>query len=209
MPDPPDASRETANHDRLTSWKEISAHLKVAARTAQRWEADHRVFVFPLMLPPLRERRDDIPVLIGHFAALVVEQNGWKARAFSQAALESLAGYAWPGNVRELRNVVERLLLLTDGEVGPDAVRATLAGPSRPLSDPGVGGGPLADRVAAFERGVLSGELARHGFRIAETARALGLERSHFYKKCQALGLDLKAVRARPGTDRAAPGGPD
>jgi DNA-binding NtrC family response regulator len=96
--------------------------------------------------------------------------------------------------VRELRNVVERLLLLTDGLVDADSVRQVLTsrhtkGPSR------TGSGTLASRVDAFEREAVLSELAAHGHRVAETARALGLERSHLYKKCQQLGIDLKAER--------------
>jgi two-component system nitrogen regulation response regulator NtrX len=155
----------------------------------------HRVFVFPIELPPLRERRGDIAALAEHFAALIAEQNGWKARGFEQAALDELARYAWPGNVRELRNVVERLLLLADGEVGASAVREVLT--SRHAKAPATSGaGTLASRVDAFEREVVLSELAAHGHRVAETARALGLERSHLYKKCAQLGIDLKAERS-------------
>ena len=74
----------------------------------------HRIYVFPLVLPPLRERPDDIPALVEHFAAQVAEQNGWKPRGFEPEAIDELQRYRWPGNVRELRNVVERLLLLTE-----------------------------------------------------------------------------------------------
>src|SRR5205085_3377233 len=68
----------------------------------------HRIYVFPLMLPALRERPEDIPALAAHFAAQVVEQNGWKARTFEPEAIRELQRYTWPGNVRELRNMVER-----------------------------------------------------------------------------------------------------
>jgi transcriptional regulator with GAF, ATPase, and Fis domain len=154
----------------------------------------HRVYVFPIVMPPLRERPGDVPALAEHFAVLVAEQNSWKPRGFEPTALEELARYAWPGNVRELRNVVERLLLLTDGLVDADSVRQVLTsrhtkGPSR------TGSGTLASRVDAFEREAVLSELAAHGHRVAETARALGLERSHLYKKCQQLGIDLKAER--------------
>src|SRR5437773_2189245 len=70
----------------------------------------HRVFVFPVIVPALRERAEDVPRLAEHFAQLVAEQNGWKPRGFAPEALDQLARYSWPGNVRELRNVVERLL---------------------------------------------------------------------------------------------------
>src|SRR6266545_1133377 len=77
----------------------------------------HRIFVFPIIMPPLRERPEDIPVLAEHFARLVADQNGWKSRGFEPEAIEELVRYGWPGNVRELRNIVERLLLLTDAAV--------------------------------------------------------------------------------------------
>jgi two-component system nitrogen regulation response regulator NtrX len=96
--------------------------------------------------------------------------------------------------VRELRNVVERLLLLTDDAVDAEAVRQVLA--SKHGKAPAhTGSGTLASRVDAFERDVVLAELAAHGHRVADTARALGLERSHLYKKCQQLGIDLKAER--------------
>ncbi|HEY6362615.1 MAG TPA: sigma-54 dependent transcriptional regulator [Vicinamibacterales bacterium] len=156
----------------------------------------HRIFVFPIPMPALRERPDDIPLLAGHFAALVAEQNGWKPRGFTPEALEQLARYRWPGNVRELRNVVERLLLLTDDLVDAATVRQALS--SRPAArGAGTEGGTLADRVSAFEREAVLEELNAHGHRVAETARALGLERSHLYKKCQQLGIDLKAERSQ------------
>jgi two-component system, NtrC family, nitrogen regulation response regulator NtrX len=156
----------------------------------------HRIFVFPIRLPPLRERPGDIPVLAAHFAAIIADQNGWKPRGFQPAALDELARYAWPGNVRELRNVVERLLLLTDGDVDAASVRDVLTATSKHAKGSvRMSTGTLASRVDAFEREVVLGELAAHGYRVSETARALGLERSHLYKKCQALGIDLKAER--------------
>ncbi len=156
----------------------------------------HRVFVFPITLPPLRERVEDIPPLAEHFAAIVADQNGWKPRTFSPDAIDLLTHYSWPGNVRELRNVVERLLLLTDDVVDGATARQVLAGRRGPAAG-GTDGGPLADRVTAFEREVVLAELQAHGYRVAETARTLGLERSHFYKKCQQLGIDVKAERSQ------------
>jgi len=157
----------------------------------------HRIFVFPILLPPLRERRGDVPLLADHFARQIADQNGWKLRGFTAEALAELTHYAWPGNVRELRNVVERLLLLTDDAVDGATARQVLAGQHGGGSAPAVAAGALADRVAAFERETVIAELAAHGHRVAETARALGLERSHLYKKCQQLGIDLKAERTQ------------
>src|SRR3954462_6190585 len=155
----------------------------------------HRIFVFPITLPALRERPGDIAALAGHFAAIVAAQNGWKPRGFDAEALDELARYAWPGNVRELRNVVERLLLLTDGAVDADSVRRVLSSKHGKAAGH-TGSGTLASRVDAFEREVVLSELAAHGHRVAETARALGLERRHLYKKCAQLGIDLKTERS-------------
>jgi len=159
----------------------------------------HRVHVFPLLLPPLRERTDDIPALAEHFSAQVAAINGWKPMPFSSAALAALREYGWPGNVRELRNVVERLMLLaTDGQVEAETVRMALpqgAAQGGPLMAGDMRSGPLADRVQAFEREVILAELKRQQYNVTSTAKALDLERSHLYKKAEQLGIDLRAVR--------------
>jgi len=167
---------------------------------AFRQDLYHRIYVFPLFLPGLRERVEDIPALVTHFAAQVAEQNGWKPKPFEAGAIQELQRYAWPGNVRELRNVVERLLLLADGPVDAATVRLALpAGQEEPRSAQTGGfapvSGTLAQRVDAFERDQLLTELKRHNQRMTDTAKTLGLERSHLYKKCQALGIDLRALR--------------
>ena len=153
----------------------------------------------------MRERVEDIPALVENFGRQVAVQNGWKEKAFAAEAIEELKRYAWPGNVRELRNVVERLLLLSAGEqVDSAAVRQALplgsAAGSAALahaqdSSSAMRNGTLAERVNAFERQVLLAELKRHNHHMTNVARALGLERSHLYKKCQQLGIDLRAVR--------------
>jgi two-component system nitrogen regulation response regulator NtrX len=153
-------------------------------------------------LPPLRRRAEDLPALVEHFVLQVSAQNSWKPIAFAPAAIEALKDYAWPGNIRELRNVVERLLLLAGEEVTADDVRVALpaarsntnANPKseNPESSPGAGNGSLAQRVLAFERAQVLAELERHGRNVTQTAKALGLERSHLYKKCQQLGIDLQ-----------------
>jgi DNA-binding NtrC family response regulator len=172
---------------------------------AFRQDLYHRIYVFPLRLPPLRERTEDIPRLVEHFTRQLSDQNGWKPKPVSAEAIAELQRYAWPGNVRELRNVVERLLLLAGDEVQAGDVRLALpqlAG--APALDGAVsvapGTGTLAQRVESFEREVLLAELRSHSHRMTETARALGLERSHLYKKCQQLGIDLRAMRKGEGS---------
>jgi two-component system nitrogen regulation response regulator NtrX len=161
----------------------------------------HRVVVFPVQLPPLRERREDLPVLVEHFVLQVSAQNGWKPAVFNTGAIEALQEYAWPGNIRELRNVVERLLLLAGTQVNAEDVRSVLpASQSAANSTSGAiaagsaAAGALSDRVQAFERATVLAELERHGRQITQTAKALGLERSHLYKKFQQLGIDLQSL---------------
>jgi DNA-binding NtrC family response regulator len=160
----------------------------------------HRVYVFPLVLPPLRERREDIPALIEHFARQVCAQNHWKPIPFTPETIQALQAHLWPGNVRELRNVVERLMLLaTDNQVDLDTVRSAL--PQAIDTPHGVlTTGPLAERVQNFEREVLLSELKRHGYHITNTAKALGLERSHLYKKAEQLGVDIQKSRREEET---------
>ena len=156
----------------------------------------HRVYVFPIALLPLRERAGEIPVLAENFAAQVASQNGWRPKHFSTGSLEILQRYAWPGNVRELRNVVERVLLLSAAEtITEEEVNLALPAPRNGEAVSSAGSGPLTQRLEAYEREVLLAELRRNHHHMTNTARALGLERSHLYKKCQQLGIDLQSER--------------
>jgi DNA-binding NtrC family response regulator len=156
----------------------------------------HRVYVFPIVLPPLRERAEEVPTLAEYFSTQVAAQNGWRKKYFSPEALEILKRYQWPGNVRELRNVVERVLLLSNSET-ITAEEVNMALPSARNGEPTAtaGTGPLTQRIESFEREVLLAELRRNHHHMTNTARALGLERSHLYKKCQQLGIDLRSER--------------
>jgi DNA-binding NtrC family response regulator len=176
---------------------------ELVKQNAFRRDLFHRVYVFPLALPPLRERLEDFQELVRHFARQVAAQNGWKEKTFAEDAIGELRRYSWPGNVRELRNVVERLVLLADeGAVNRADVRMILpsaAGVAQTVDGATASGtessGTLAERTEAFEREVLLAEIRRHNFHMTNVARALGLERSHLYKKCQQLGIDLQSLR--------------
>jgi two-component system nitrogen regulation response regulator NtrX len=156
----------------------------------------HRVYVFPIVLPSLRERAEEVPVLAEYFAGQVAAQNNWREKHFLAEALDILKRYSWPGNVRELRNVVERVLLLSNAD-NITAEEVNLALPAARNGEPkfALENGTLASRVESFEREVLLGELRRHHHHMTNVARSLGLERSHLYKKCQQLGIDLRSER--------------
>jgi two-component system, NtrC family, nitrogen regulation response regulator NtrX len=158
----------------------------------------HRVYVFPLTLPPLRERPEDFADLAAHFARQVAVQNGWKEKIFALDAIVALRKYGWPGNVRELRNIVERLILLSADETITAADVSLILPTSDSASSASAAGtatGTLAERTEAFEREVMLAEIRGHNFHMTNVARALGLERSHLYKKCQQLGIDLQSLR--------------
>ena len=203
---------EEGEVERIGSGKPTAVDVRVVVATHRnleqlveaggfRRDLYHRVLVFPLELPPLQQRLEDLPVLVEHFARQVSAQNGWKPVAFHPDAITALAAYGWPGNIRELRNVVERLLLLADGDVDGTAVRLVLPRllekeqPTRDWSADSKA--PLAERVLIFERAVVLAELDRWHRNITQTAKALGLERSHLYKKCQQLGIDLQSLPER------------
>jgi DNA-binding NtrC family response regulator len=174
---------------------------ELVKQNAFRRDLFHRIYVFPLTLPPLHGRKEDFPELVAHFARQVAAQNGWKEKIFSPEAIEELQKYGWPGNVRELRNIVERLILLaSDGDVTAADVRLILptsdsSATSGSSAHAGNAIGTLAERTEAFEREVMMAEIRRHNFHMTNVARALGLERSHLYKKCQQLGIDLQSLR--------------
>jgi two-component system, NtrC family, nitrogen regulation response regulator NtrX len=152
-----------------------------------------RLAVIPITVPPLRERAEDIPLLVERFVADTAAEAGVKPRAFAPAALEALARYSFPGNVRELRNIVERLLIMAPGaSIGFEAVRGMLPGEARseaPADSPRTGDGRLADLVRDFERSAIEAALAAEGGSMTRAAARLGLERSHLYKKMRKLGF--------------------
>lgn len=178
----------------------VATHRNLEEQVRQggfRQDLFHRVYVFPLALPPLRERPEDIPALAAHFATQICRQNGWKEVSFAPEAIQALQAHSWPGNIRELRNVIERLLLFTEGDVVTAAtVRTALPAATvthQHMHAPATG--TLARRVEDFERQMILEEIKRQNYHITNTAKALGLERSHLYKKCQQLGIDLREIR--------------
>ena len=148
-----------------------------------------RLAVIPIDVPPLRERAEDVPLLVEHFAARLAHETGRRPQAFGAAALEALRRYAFPGNVRELRNLVERLLIMNPGAtIGAEQVRAVLPGAGAPGAAPAEAA-TLADAVRDFERRQVEAALAAEGGHMTRAAARLGLERSHLYKKMRQLGM--------------------
>lgn len=160
-----------------------------------REDLHYRVNTVTLRTPALRERRSDVAALARHFAAAACRRNHWKPRLLADDALALLRELPWKGNVRELRNVVERALILCAGDpIGADELRESLD-PVRPARGAAHGvptEGALRDLVDAFERDVLRERLRVHAGHVTNAARSLDLERSHLYKKCRHLGVEMR-----------------
>jgi DNA-binding NtrC family response regulator len=154
----------------------------------------YRISTLTVRTPPLREHPGDVPALAAHFAEAACSRNHWKPRRFAPDAMDVLRQQPWKGNVRELRNVVERALILSSADpIGAADVRLALPGTSgAPRAGAVPAEGTLADVSDAFEREVIRQRLRQHAGHVTNTARSLGLERSHLYKKAKQLGLDLR-----------------
>ena len=152
-----------------------------------------RLSVVPVAIPPLRERREDIPVLAEHFMATISREYGRRMRRLTPEALARLQAYDWPGNVRELRNAVERLIIMGhDDRVTAEEVAFLGDGHLQgALRDPAAEAGSLrlSEARDAFEREFILRTLARAQGNMSRTADLLGLERSNLYKKMRAFGI--------------------
>ena len=150
----------------------------------------YRLNVIPIEVPPLRRRREDIPRIVEHFLRAFSAEYGKRAKTLSGEALGSFMVYDWPGNVRELRNMVERLVIMTAGDVitledlpPPLRAREALAAPSA------AGLQSLREARDAFERAFILGELRAHDWNITRTAQALGIGRVNLWRKLKAYGI--------------------
>jgi DNA-binding NtrC family response regulator len=150
-----------------------------------------RLNVLPLALPPLRARREDIPMLAAHFLSVAAVANNRPSVRLAPEAIATLCRHSYPGNVRELRNLIERLVILSPDDLiaAGDVERALGMGGAAPAMGLYRAGVPFRVLAEEAERTILEEALAAQGGQMAATARALGLERSHLYKKARALGL--------------------
>jgi len=153
--------------------------------------------VVPLEVPPLRDHREDVPELVEHFVAWLVDVQNLPYRRLGIAAQNRLRHYSWPGNVRELKNVVQRLLILASGEeVQPDEVDAALGRPATAAQ--GVVEAdfdlPLKEARERFERRYLEQKIREEHGNISRVAERVGVERTHLYRKFKSLKLDPKRV---------------
>ena len=166
----------------------------------------YRLNVVPLAIPGLREHREDVPELVSFYVDWMVEKERLPYRRFSTGALNMLRNHAWPGNIRELKNLVQRLLILSQGEEVTEADVAAALGAHKaavtteaiptPLFDL-----PLREARDHFEKAYLEHHLKRAGGNVGDIAAAVGMERTHLYRKLKGLGIDLRKAGLHKNSD--------
>jgi two-component system, NtrC family, nitrogen regulation response regulator NtrX len=188
---------------RIGGARPISVDVRVIAATNKNLESEiaagkfredlyYRLNVVPIHVAPLRDRREDIPVLAEYFVSVLTTREGMIPRTLSRDAIERLSSLEWPGNVRELRNTVERLLILSSGSEITARDIDRLAG-QRPLDDTGLASLSQCKTFEEFkdsaERAFLLAKLREYDWNVSETARAVEMPRSNLYKKIERYGL--------------------
>jgi len=188
--------------ERLGSARTIKVDVRVIAATNKDLEAEiekgtfredlyFRLSVIPIRVPPLRDRREDIPLLVKHFADLFARENNRRPPRFTPGALEFLKSARWKGNVRELKNTVERLIIMTPGDsVDVDDLRDIVRLEPRPQTpDNNEKPGTLREFKESAERAFLVEKLREHSWNISKTAEVIGTPRSNLYKKLEQYGI--------------------
>jgi two-component system, NtrC family, nitrogen regulation response regulator NtrX len=185
--------------ERLGSARTIKVDVRVIAATNKNLEDEiekgtfredlyFRLAVIPIYVPPLRERKDDIPLLVRHFADLFARDNNFRPKRVTPAAMDVLQRYRWKGNIRELRNTVERLIIMTPADSIdlpdlPESIRVD--GPSRGPDNETVKAGTLREHKEVSERAFLVQKLRETGWNISKTAELIDTPRSNLYKKLE------------------------
>jgi two-component system nitrogen regulation response regulator NtrX len=189
---------ETGELQRIGAETALRVEVRVVSATNRRLEDEvatgnfredlfFRLNVFPITIPPLRERLEDLPALVAHLAERVRPR---QAVTFTPAALDAMRDYSWPGNVRELTNLVERLSILCGPTVDATAVRGVLrSGPAPPVPS-GALGLPLSDALDEYERSLITAAMAQAEGNVAEAARVLQTDRANLYRRIRRLGIE-------------------
>jgi two-component system, NtrC family, nitrogen regulation response regulator NtrX len=188
--------------ERLGSARTIKVDVRVIAATNKDLEQEiekgtfredlyFRLSVIPIRVPPLRDRREDIPILVKHFADLFSRENNRRPPEFTRDALQYLQKARWKGNVRELKNTVERLMIMAGPKIDEDDLREVVrletkpAGPDNEKERPGT----LREFKESAERAFLVGKLRENNWNISKTAEVIGTPRSNLYKKLEQYGI--------------------
>jgi len=181
--------------------------MKEIEKGAFREDLYYRLNVVPIVVPPLRERHEDIPLLIRHFMKLHAEEQGLRMKEVTPEAMNVFQQYEWPGNIRELRNLIERLMIMVPGNVidvtqattslqvkPPGAVAAATNATIQPVVNPLLTQpyDSLRDARNAFEKEYIGRKLREHHWNISRTAEDLKIERSHLHRKIKLLDVEMR-----------------
>jgi two-component system nitrogen regulation response regulator NtrX len=165
--------------------KDLLAEIK---RGTFREDLYFRIAAIPIRVPALKERKEDIPLLVRHFVRVFCEENNRSLKQFSDEAMARLVAYDWPGNVRELKNVVERLVIMTDERVLTDVGLAPLGQAGKIEASP-ASAKTLGDLVDDYEKALVVAELNRTGWNISQAAAKLGMDRANLHRKMRRYGI--------------------
>lgn len=194
---------ETQKFQRVGGTKDITVDVRIISATNKelteeikkgnfREDLYYRLNVVPIYIPPLRERKEDIPELINFFIDEFHKEKGWKKRSIEKEALKILVDYDWPGNVRELKNAVERLLIMTMSEtIGVSEIENTGIIGNKHKNENYFSFSSLREAKDAFERDFIIKKLNENNWNMSKTAEIMGIERSNLYKKIKSLGINL------------------
>ena len=172
----------------------IAATNKDLARAVEEGEFREDLFfrlnVIPLYAPPLREHKDDIPDMVEHFVEAFCKENGFRTKEVQPEVLDRLTRYDWPGNVRELKNIIERVVIMSDESISVEDLPPFLSATSKPTFDlQRYQDRTLREFKEEMEREFIVMRLEEHGWNISRTAGALGIERTNLHKKLKAYGI--------------------
>jgi len=144
----------------------------------------HRLNVIPIHIPPLRERKEDIPILVEHFSKLICEKNKFPLKVFSPSAIKALQSFSWKGNIRELRNVVERIVIMSPkNEITEKDVNTFYSGGTTITDDLFDVSNSFQEFKEKAEKAFIIKQLNANGWNMSKTAELLGIQRSHLYNK--------------------------
>ncbi len=155
----------------------------------------YRLNVVPVAMPPLRERQGDIPLLVSHFLVFFCQKYNLLTKKIASEAMHELQSYRWPGNVRELRNLIERLVILSDSDlITSEHVRNYLSSPSKNLEEMPSLCQTFEDFKRESEKLFLTKKLVENGWNVKRTAQVLEMQRSNLYKKMEKYGLTKAGI---------------
>ncbi len=193
---------EEKKFERVGGSKPVEVDVRIIAATNKNLEEEirkgnfredlyYRLNVIPIHIKPLRERKEDIPVLVEYFLSKICSENGRDKKEITKDAIDILCNYNWPGNVRELRNLIERLVILTPGRIIRSSdIIGSLKGVTYRRYESAIDAKTYREARINFEKEFILQKLRENDWNISKTAEAIGLERSYLHKKIKLYNIE-------------------